>query len=78
MEQIGAAVNSMHETDGFDLLVIFRGEIYIMEVKDPDKFAKKLPPSQAAYNMLTSAQKKMKHLPFEGKAFHSPFFWKVS
>lgn len=59
-ERIGAYVEKQSESASFDLLVIYRGMIIIVEVKDPAKFAKKLTPYEAACNMLTPDQVNMK------------------
>lgn len=57
---IGAYVQLMHEIDRFDLLVVYRGTSYIVEVKDPIHFTKKDTPYDAACKLLTKNEKELK------------------
>ena len=38
MRGVGAYVQQMDKSEGFDLLVAFRGSLYAMEVKGPGKY----------------------------------------
>ena len=53
---VGAFVKQMSETAGFDLLVVYRGQTVLVEVKDPAKFQKKLNPAVAALKSLTKSE----------------------
>lgn len=59
LRQVGAYVLSTHELkNAFDMLVVFRGQEYIVEVKNPEYAPKKKP----IESMLTSGEAECKAL----------------
>lgn len=54
LRQAGAAVLSIHQVkNAFDMVVGFRGKVYLMEVKNPERRPKRRP---AAEGMLTDGE----------------------
>lgn len=53
---IGAFVKQMPESAGFDCIVVYRGNTALVEIKDPETFAKKLTEDQAAFLKLTKSE----------------------
>jgi len=59
LRQVGAFVLSTHELkNAFDMLVVFRGQEYIVEVKNPEY----LPKSKPVETMLTKGEAECKAL----------------
>lgn len=55
LEKVGAIVQQISETDAPDLLVGFRGQNYLLEVKNPDNYGK-LRPGQLKWHAVWEGQ----------------------